>query len=89
MGNGPVGRPKQNWLHYAKKTAYELKMPRSDDTESVKHDFQVHIATLSRKFYSFPWFLGCANALLLLTILHCKVELGKTLLHPFNFPKGG
>ena len=42
-GKRHCGRPKQNWLHYAKKTAYEMHLNGSDFTESVEHDFRIDI----------------------------------------------
>lgn len=71
------GRPKQNWPHDAKKTAYELNIHESDDTESEEHDFQNYNAAFPENFKCFPLFFGYANALLVLTMLHCRVRLGK------------
>ena len=47
--NYRCGRPKQNWLHYAKKTAYEMHLHGSDYTESVEHDFRIYSAALNRE----------------------------------------
>ena len=42
------GRPKQNWLHFAKKTAYEMHLNGSNYLESLEHDFRIYNAALNR-----------------------------------------
>ena len=58
-GKRRCGRPKQHWLHYAKKTAYEMHVHGSDYTESVEHDFRIYNAALNRilmvLFSMVPW----------------------------------
>ena len=44
------GRPKQNWRHFAKKTAYEMHLNGSNYLESVEHDFRIYNAALNREF---------------------------------------
>ena len=54
MGYGKrrCGHPKQNlnWLHFAKKTAYEMHLNGSNYLEPIEHDFRIYNAALNREF---------------------------------------
>jgi hypothetical protein len=49
-GKRRCGRPKQNWLYFSKKTAYEMHLNGSNYLESVEHDFRIYNAALNREF---------------------------------------
>ena len=49
-GKKRVGRPRQNWLHYAKKHTFEHILGGYDYTETVAEDSRIYDAALTRTF---------------------------------------
>ena len=45
-----VGRPKQNWLHYAKKNTFEHILRGYDYMETLDEDARIYNAAISRTF---------------------------------------
>ena len=50
MGKKRVGRPRQNWLHYAKKRTFEHILGGYDYTETVAEDSRIYDAAFTRTF---------------------------------------
>ena len=49
-GKKRVGRPRQNWLHYAKQHTFEHILGGYDYTETVAEDSRIYNAALTRTF---------------------------------------
>jgi len=49
-GKKRCGRPRQNWLHYAKKYVFEERLNRRDYSESFHDDSCVYNAAINREF---------------------------------------
>ena len=66
-GKKRVGRPRQNWLHYAKKHTFEHILGGYDYTETVAEDSQIYDAALNHSNFLICKYatasFGYANAL--------------------------